>query len=93
MRWNRVAILLPPKHAISPFSVEDSPATDAAVGSGGGSGGFFAGLWTAVKFSAYEVANLDITELEAMTYYIFLKMLIDRDPSLVVGRRFLASCS
>jgi hypothetical protein len=57
-KWNRVAILLPPKHALSPFSLADSPATDAAGGSGGGGGGFFAGLWTAVKFSAYEVANL-----------------------------------
>jgi hypothetical protein len=89
-RWNRVAILLPPKHVVSPFSLADSPATDAAGGAGGGGGGFFAGLWTAVKFSAYEVANLDIMELEAMTYCIFLKMLIDRDPHLVMGRRFLA---
>jgi hypothetical protein len=38
-----------------------------------------------VKFSAYEVANLDIMELEAMTYCIYLRMLIDRDPSLVMG--------
>ena len=89
-RWNRVAIMLPPKHVISPFTMADSPATDAAGGSGGGGGGFFAGLWTAVKFSAYEIANLDIMELEAMTYCIFLKMLIDRDPNLVMGRRFLA---
>ena len=89
-QWNRVAIMLPPKHALSPFSLADSPATDAAGGAGGGGGGFFAGLWTAVKFSAYEVANLDIMELEAMTYCIFLKMLVDRDPSLVMGRRFLA---
>jgi hypothetical protein len=43
-----------------------------------------------VRFSAYEIANLDIMELEAMTYCIFLKMLIDRDPNLVMGRRFLA---
>ena len=89
-RWNRVAIMLPPKHVISPFTMADSPATDAAGGSRGGGGGFFAGLWTAVRFSAYEIANLDIMELEAMTYCIFLKMLIDRDPNLVMGRRFLA---
>jgi hypothetical protein len=44
-----------------------------------------------VKFSQYEIDNLDIMELEAMTYCIFLKMLIDRDPSLVTGRRFVAS--
>jgi hypothetical protein len=48
-------------------------------------------MWCAVKFSQYEIDNLDIMELEAMTYCIFLKMLIDRDPRLMVqGRRFTA---
>ena len=89
-KWNRVAILLPPVHAPSPFSIVDSPTTDAAGGVNGGGGGFFAGMWCAVKFSQYEIANLDIMELEAMTYCIFLKMLIDRDPRLVQGRRFTA---
>ena len=64
--------------------------TQLAASTAGGGGGFFAGLWTAVKFSQYEIDNLDIMELEAMTYCIFLKMLIDRDPSLVTGRRFVA---
>ena len=89
-KWNRVAIILPPVHALSPFSMADSPTTDAAGGVNGGGGGFFAGMWCACKFSQYEIDNLDIMELEAMTYCIFLKMLIDRDPGLVQGRRFTA---
>jgi hypothetical protein len=89
-KWNRVAILLPPVHAQAPFDIANSPTTDAAGGVGGGGGGFFAGMWCAVKFSQYEIENLDIMELEAMTYCIFLKMLIDRDPKLVQGRRFTA---
>ena len=35
-KWNRVAIILPPVHAQSPFSVDDSPTTDAADGVNGG---------------------------------------------------------
>jgi hypothetical protein len=89
-KWNRVAIILPPVHAQSPFSMADSPTTDAAGGVGGWGGGFFAGMWCACKFSQYEIENLDIMELEAMTYCIFLKVLIDRDPKLVRGRRFAA---
>jgi hypothetical protein len=89
-KWNRVSILLPPRHAPSPFSLADSPVTDAAGGADGGGGGFFGGMWTAVKWSAEEAANLDIMELEALMYCIFLKMLIDKDPGLVQGRRFVA---
>ena len=89
-KWNRVSIILPPEHAPSPFSLEDSPVTDAAGGADGGGGGFFNGLWTAVKWSEEELEELDIMELEALMYCIFLKMLIDRDPLLVQGRRFVA---
>jgi hypothetical protein len=89
-KWNRVSIILPPTHAPSPFSLEDSPVTDAAGGVNGGGGGFFNGMWTAVKWSEEELKELDIMELEALMYCIFLKMLIDKDPSLVQGRRFVA---
>lgn len=88
--WNRVSIILPPKHAPSPFSLEDSPVTDAAGGINGGGGGFFAGMWSAVKWSEEELEELDIMELEALMYCIFLKMIIDKDPRLVQGRRFVA---
>ena len=53
-------------------------------------GGFYNGLWTAVKWSVEELTELDIMELEALMYVIFLKMLIDRDPAIVSGRRFVA---
>jgi hypothetical protein len=43
-----------------------------------------------VKWSEEELKELDIMELEALMYCIFLKMLIDKDPSLVQGRRFVA---
>jgi hypothetical protein len=66
--------------------VDDSPTTDAAGGVNSGGGGFFAGMWCACKFSQYEIDNLDIKELEAMTYCIFLKVLIDRDSKLVRAR-------
>jgi len=89
-KWNRVAIMLPPVHAPSPFDVKDSLATDAAGGCKGGGGGFFAGLWTAVWWSAEEVECLDIMELEALMYVLFLKMVLDYDPSLLAGRRFVA---
>jgi hypothetical protein len=36
--WNRVSIILPPKHAPSPFSLGDSPVTDAAGDINGGGG-------------------------------------------------------
>jgi hypothetical protein len=89
-KWNRVAIMLPPKHAPSPFHISDSLVTDAAGGANGGGGGFFAGLWTAVWWSEEEVECLDIMELEALMYCIFLKMVIDHDPTLLAGRRFVA---
>ena len=89
-KWNRVAILLPPVHAPSPYHISDSLATDAAGGANGGGGGFFAGLWTAVWWSREEIECLDIMELEALMYVIFLKMVLDHDPSRLAGRRFVA---
>ena len=89
-KWNRVAILLPPVHAPSPYHISDSLATDAAGGDNGGGGGFFAGLWTAVWWSKEEIECLDIMELEALMYVIFLKMVLDHDPSRLAGRRFVA---
>jgi hypothetical protein len=90
-KWNRVAILLPPVHAPSPYHINDSLATDAAGGDNGGGGGFFAGLWAAVWWSEEEIQSMPhIMELEALMYVIFLKMALDYDPSLLAGRRFVA---
>ena len=89
-RWNRIAVILPRAMKPSPWQLRDSPVTDAAGGMQGGGGGFYNGLWTAVKWSVEELTELDIMELEALMYVIFLKMLIDRDPAIVSGRRFVA---
>jgi hypothetical protein len=43
-----------------------------------------------VKWSEEELEELDIMELEALMYCIFLKMIIDKGPRLVQGRRFVA---
>jgi hypothetical protein len=56
----------------------------------GGGGGSFNGMWTAVKWSEEEIEELDIMGLKALMHCIFLKVLIDKDPRLVQGRRFVA---
>jgi hypothetical protein len=43
-----------------------------------------------VWWSAEEVEYLDIMELEALMYVLFLKMVLDYDPPLLAGRLFVA---
>jgi hypothetical protein len=61
-RWNRVAILLPPKHVVSPFSLADSPATDAAGGAKSPSGRTFF-HWGFTPIVASNAANTESTAL------------------------------
>jgi hypothetical protein len=90
-KWNRVALLFPPEYALSPFSFDDSPATDACRSKEkleGGAGGFFLGFYWFFSFTELECATLDIYELEGYTMCLFLDTMLRICPEKISGRRF-----
>jgi hypothetical protein len=91
LRWNRVAMILPPIYAISPWKWADSPVTDASrelsTLSGGG-GAFYNGMCAVCVWTPKEVTELDIFELEALMCVLWVATLIEMDPHLLRGRRF-----
>jgi len=91
LRWNRVAMILPPIYAISPWKWADSPVTDASrelsTLSGGG-GAFYNGMYAVCVWTQEEVTELDIFELEALMGVLWVATLIELDPHLLRGRRF-----
>ena len=91
LRWNRVAMILPPTYAVSPWKWADSPVTDASreLSSLSGAGGaFYNGLWGLCVWTEEEVRELDIMELEALMCVLWIATLIELDPCLFRGRRF-----
>jgi hypothetical protein len=70
----------------------DSPVTDASrelsTLSGGG-GAFYNGMWGLCKWSEEEVTELDIMELDALMCVLWIATLLDINPELLRGRRFV----
>ena len=91
-QWNCVAMIVPPEYMLSPWKWVDSPVTDASrelsTLSGGG-GAFYNGMWGLCKWTEEEVRELDIMELEALMCVLWIATLLDINPELLRGRRFV----
>jgi hypothetical protein len=91
VRWNRIAMVVPPKYAVSPWTWADSPVTDASreLSTLSGAGGaFYNGMWGLCVWTEEEVRELDIMELEALMCVLWIATLIEFDPGMLRGRRF-----
>jgi hypothetical protein len=91
-QWNCVAMIVPPEYMLSPWKWVDSPVTDASreLSTLSGAGGaFYNGMWGLCKWSTEEVEELDIMELEALMCVLWIATLLDINPELLRGRRFV----
>ena len=55
----------------------------------GAGGAFYNGMWGLCKWSEEEVTELDIMELEALMCVLWIATLLDINPELLRGRRFV----
>jgi hypothetical protein len=77
---------------LSPWKWVDSPVTGASreLSTLSGAGGaFYNGMWGLCKWSEEEVTELDIMELEALMCVLWIATLLDINPELLRGRRFV----
>ena len=97
--WNRVAMMVPPVWLEPAHAAHLAPFTDASRALGGegraghgGAGAVFGRLAMQFDFTEDEIAWLPICDTEGLVLVLWLKMLCERCPEELMGRRFLMWC-
>lgn len=93
--WNRASVIIPRQVTSYEEVAFDVPLTDASRSKQrltGGAGAVFKHFYMMFKFTAREVAHLNIMELEGVVVVLWLTWLCEQHPSEMKGKRFLALC-
>lgn len=99
MDWNRVAMMVPqvwlePENAahLAPFTDASRTVGEDGRAVSGGAGAVFGVLAMQFDFTADEIECLPICDLEGLVHVLWLKMLCERCPEQITGKRFVTWC-
>jgi hypothetical protein len=97
--WSRVAMMVPPTWLLPLHAAHLAPFTDASRAIGGegraghgGAGAVFGRLAMQFDFTPEEIRLLPICDTEGLVSVLWLKMLCERCPDEISGRRFVTWC-